>query len=96
VKNLEGLAFAELDLGKTEEAKRYGELGYASGLKVFSQILSFGSEDQRLAKQRLLHPYTLVAALHETDTLLAGAETFCGGEILDSIFGQRARSVARS
>ncbi|MBV8414285.1 MAG: CHAT domain-containing protein, partial [Verrucomicrobia bacterium] len=89
VKNLEGLAFAELDLGKTEEAKRYGELGYASGLKVFSQILSFGSEDQRLAKQRLLHPYTLVAALHETDTLLAGAVIHYKGVVLDSIIEDR-------
>jgi tetratricopeptide (TPR) repeat protein len=87
--NLEGLAFAELDLGKIEEAKRYGELGYAAGLKVFSQILSFGSEDQRLANQRLLHPYTLFAALHESDSLLAGAVIHYKGVVLDSIIEDR-------
>ncbi len=89
VKNLEGLAFAELELGKTEEAKRLGQLGYAAGLKLFSQILSFGSEDQRLAYQRLVHPYTLFAALDETDALLAGAVLHYKGVVLDSIIEDR-------
>jgi CHAT domain-containing protein/Tfp pilus assembly protein PilF len=89
VRNLESLAFAELDLGKTEEAKRLSQLGYAAGLKVFSQILSFGSEDERLAYQRLVHPYTLFAALDETDALLASAVLHYKGVVLDSIIEDR-------
>jgi tetratricopeptide (TPR) repeat protein len=89
VKNLESLAFAELELGKTEEAKRFSQLGYAAGLKLFSQILSFGSEDQRLAYQRLVHPYTLLAALDETDALLASAVLHYKGVVLDSIIEDR-------
>src|SRR5271165_6230530 len=89
VRNLEGLALAELDLGKTEEAKRLSQLGYVAGLKVFSQILSFGSEDERLAYQRLVHPYTLFAALDETDALLASAVLHYKGVVLDSIIEDR-------
>ena len=89
VRNLESLAFAELDLGKTEEAKRLSQLEYAAGLKVFSQILSFGSEDERLAYQRLVHPYTLFAALDETDALLASAVLHYKGVVLDSIIEDR-------
>src|SRR5271157_4337589 len=89
VRNLESLAFAELDLGKTEEAKRLSQLEYAAGLKVFSQILSFGSEDERLAYQRLVHPYTLFAALDETDAPLASAVLHYKGVVLDSIIEDR-------
>ncbi len=88
-RNLESLAFAELDLGKTEEAKRLSQLGYAASLKVFSQILSFGSEDERLAYQRLVHPYTLFAALDQTDALLASAVLHYKGVVLDSIIEDR-------
>src|SRR6202790_1229752 len=61
--SLNNLALLELDLGQIQEAKRLCQLGHAAGLKVFSQILSFGSEDQRLAYQRRSTPYTLFAAL---------------------------------
>ena len=89
MRNLESLGFAELELGKIEGAKPLSQLGYAAGLKVFSQILSFGSEDQRLAYQRLVHPYTLFAALDETDALLAGAVLHYKGVVLDSIIEDR-------
>jgi hypothetical protein len=49
------------------------KLGSDVDLKTFSQILSFGSEDQRLAYQRLLRPYTLFAALGDSDRFLAVA-----------------------
>ena len=89
VRNMESLAFAELDLGKTEEAKRLSQLAYVADLKVFSQILSFGSEDERLAYQRLVHPYTLFAALDQTDALLASAVLHYKGVVLDSIIEDR-------
>src|SRR5271157_3553595 len=83
------LAYLELDLGENQEAKRLGQLGYTADLKVFSQILSFGSEDQRLAYQRLLDPYALFAALGESDPFLAGAVLHYKGVVLDSIIEDR-------
>src|SRR5580704_5578283 len=87
--SLNNLAYLELDLGKIQEAKRLGQLGYATGLKAFSQILSFGSEDQRLAYQRLQDPYTLFAAVGESDPILAGAVFHYKGVVLDSIIEDR-------
>jgi tetratricopeptide (TPR) repeat protein len=87
--SLNNLAYLELDLGKVQEAKRLGQLGYAAGIKAFSQILSFGSEDQRLAYQRLQDPYTLFAVLGENDPFLAGAVLHHKGVVLDSIIEDR-------
>jgi tetratricopeptide (TPR) repeat protein len=87
--SLNNLAYLELDLGKVQEAKRLGQLGYAAGVKAFSQILSFGSEDQRLAYQRLQDPYTLFAVLGENDPFLAGAVLHHKGVVLDSIIEDR-------
>jgi CHAT domain-containing protein/Flp pilus assembly protein TadD len=86
---LKNLAYLELDLGKIQEAKRLGDLEYAAGVKAFSQILSFGSEDQRLAYQRLLNPYTLFATLGQSDSLLAGAVLHYKGVVLDSMIEDR-------
>src|SRR5260370_151759 len=86
---LKNLAYLELDLGKIQEAKRLGDLEYAAGVKAFSQILSFGSEDQRLAYQRLLNPYTLFATLGQSDSLLAGAILHYKGVVLDSMIEDR-------
>jgi tetratricopeptide (TPR) repeat protein len=89
IKSLDNLATVELDLGQIQEAKRLAQLGYAANLKVFSQILSFGSEDQRLAYQRLLDPYTLFAAFDDTDAFLADAVLHYKGVVLDSIIEDR-------
>ena len=89
VRNLESLAFAELDLGNIQEANRLSQLGYAAGLNAFSQILSFGSEDQRLAYQRLVKSTTPPCVLEETDALLAGAVLHYKGVVLDSIIEDR-------
>jgi CHAT domain-containing protein/tetratricopeptide (TPR) repeat protein len=86
---LKNLAYLELDLGKIQEAKRLGDLEYAAGVKAFSQILSFGSEDQRLAYQRLLNPYTLFATLGQSDSLLAAAVLHYKGVVLDSMIEDR-------
>jgi tetratricopeptide (TPR) repeat protein len=87
--SLNNLAYLDLDLGKIQEAKRLGQLGYAVRVKAFSQILSFGSENQRLAYQRLHDPYTLFAALGESDPFLAGAVLHYKGVVLDSIIEDR-------
>jgi tetratricopeptide (TPR) repeat protein len=87
--SLNDLAFLELDLGEIPEAQRLGQLGYTARLKVFSQILSFGSEDQRLAYQQLLDPYGLFVALGGSDPILAGAVLHYKGVVLDSIIEDR-------
>ena len=87
--SLNNLAYLELDLGKIQEARQFGQLGYAAGVKAFSQILSFGSEDQRLAYQRLQDPYTLFAVLGGSDPFLAGAVLHHKGVVLDSIIEDR-------
>src|SRR5580700_5530318 len=86
---LTNLAVLEFDLGKIQEAKRLSQLSYATEVKVFSQILSFGSENQRLAYQRLQDPYTLFAVLGENDPFLAGAVLHHKGVVLDSIIEDR-------
>jgi CHAT domain-containing protein/Tfp pilus assembly protein PilF len=86
---LENLAYLELDLGNTQEAKRLGQLVYATDVKAFSQILSFASEDQRLAYQHLLYPYSLFAALDESDALMAETVLHYKGVVLDSIIEDR-------
>ena len=88
-RSLNNLAALELDLGKIQEANRLRHLAYAVDLKTFSQILSFGSEDQRLAYQRLLIPYTLFAALGGSDAFLADAVLHYKGVVLDSIIEDR-------
>ena len=50
--SLSNLTLLELDLGNMQEAKRLAQLEYTAGESAFSQILSFGSEDQRFAYQR--------------------------------------------
>jgi CHAT domain-containing protein/Tfp pilus assembly protein PilF len=87
--SLNNLAYLELDLGEIQEAERLGRLGYVAGVEAFSQILSFGSEDQRLAYQRLQNPYTLFAAFNDTDALMAGAVLHYKGIVLDSIIEDR-------
>src|ERR1019366_48049 len=56
-----------------------------SQLKVFSNILSFCSESQRLAYQNTMSPYTLFAAIKGSDFELASACFRYKGVVLDSI-----------
>jgi tetratricopeptide (TPR) repeat protein/CHAT domain-containing protein len=87
--SLNNLAYLKLDTGEIQEAKRVSQLAYDANLKVFDQMLSFGSEDQRLAYQYLQNPYTLLAALDDTDALLAGAVLHYKGAVLDSVIEDR-------
>jgi CHAT domain-containing protein len=86
---LGNLADLELDLGEIQEASQLNQAKYSLDLKMFSKILSFSSEEQRLAYQRsYLNPYTRFAALNESDGL-AGAVLHCKGVVLDSIIEDR-------
>ena len=83
------LALLQFDTGQIEEGKRLAKEGYFAELKAFSQILSFGSEDQRLAYRRLLTSYTLLTAVDPTVPLLASAVLHYKGVVLDSIIEDR-------
>jgi len=87
--NLNDLALLEFDLGNIEEGKRLATLWYSAQLKAFAQILSFGSEDQRLAYQQLLAPYTLFSALDQSGPRLADTVLHYKGVVLDSIIEDR-------
>jgi hypothetical protein len=83
------LATLELQLGEIQEARRLGQSSSAILLKAFSNILSFGSENQRLAyEDNHVNPYTLFADLDEPDAL-AGAILHYKGVVLDSIIEDR-------
>jgi CHAT domain-containing protein len=83
------LANMELELGKIQEARRLAQSSYDINLKAFSNILSFGSENQRLAYAvNHINPYTLFADLDEPDAL-AEAILQYKGVVLDSIIEDR-------
>jgi tetratricopeptide (TPR) repeat protein len=86
--SIRNLAYLELDSGNIQEAKRLGELGYRAGVKAFFEILSFGSEDQRLSYEALLYPYSLLAAL-DNEALIADAVLHYKVAVLDSIVEDR-------
>ena len=83
------LANLELQLGQIQEARRLGHSSYDIDLKAFSNILSFGSENQRLAyRDNHINPYTLFADLDEPGAL-TGAILHYKGVVLDSIIEDR-------
>src|SRR5208283_5789551 len=78
-----------LDLDKLDEAKLLAKRSYDSSLETLSKILSFTSEQQRLAYEAELMPYTLFAALNGSGALLANAVIHYKGVVLDSIIEDR-------
>ncbi len=57
------LASLYLDLGKTKEAEQLAIKAQNTGFKVLENILSFTSEQQRLAYQTHTNPYTILATV---------------------------------
>ena len=86
---LENLAIVEFDLGKIDEAKSLARLSAKARLGILSKILSFTSEQQRLAYEDTVHPYSLFAVLKESETDLALALLRYKGVVLDSIIEDR-------
>ena len=80
---LENLAIVEFDLGKIDEAKSLARLSAKARLAILSKILSFTSEQQRLAYEDTVHPYSLFAVLKESETDLALALLRYKGVVLD-------------
>jgi CHAT domain-containing protein/Flp pilus assembly protein TadD len=86
---LQKLAVLELNLGNLAEANQLSRPAYSAGLRALSQVLSFGSEDQRLTLERLFNPYTIFAAFDQSDAQLAEAVLRYKGVVLDSIIEDR-------
>jgi tetratricopeptide (TPR) repeat protein len=89
VGTVNNFAYLKLDIGKLDEAKLLAKRSYDSSLGTLSKILSFTSEQQRLAYEADVMPYTLFAALNGSSDLLANAVIHYKGVVLDSIIEDR-------
>jgi tetratricopeptide (TPR) repeat protein len=87
--SLENLAYCEFDLGRIDEATGFARQAAAAELTILSKILSFTSEEQRLAYLDMFHPYNLFPFLKGTETDLAVAVLRYKGVVLDSIVEDR-------
>jgi tetratricopeptide (TPR) repeat protein/CHAT domain-containing protein len=83
--SLTNLAWLKLDVAKISDARGLAVKSAAFQLKTLSNVLSFCSEQQRLAYQNTIDPYTLFAALDGSDSELASTCLHYKGVVLDSI-----------
>src|SRR6202007_2118157 len=83
--SLDNLALLEFDLGRIDEAAAVARQAAAAELTILSKILSFTSEEQRLAYLDMFHPYNLFPFLKGSETDLAVAVLRYKGVVLDSI-----------
>jgi len=87
--SLDNLALLEFDLGRIDRAIALTREAYSSQLGMLSKILSFTSEQQRLAYLDIFNPYSRFSFLEETKTDLATAVLRYKGVVLDSIIEDR-------
>jgi tetratricopeptide (TPR) repeat protein len=87
-KSLSNLAVLYVDMNRPKEATRFAAQARRADEKTLSNILSFTSEQQRLAFQKTAHPYDLFATLGSAQDL---AETVLRqkGVVLDSLLEDR-------
>ncbi len=88
IESLQHLAALKFDQGKIEEAVRLTKQVQSSSEKLRKKILSFATEQQRLAYQKLSHPYDLLARMANKtgDSIpLANAILHNKGIVLDSL-----------
>jgi CHAT domain-containing protein len=82
---LGNLGLLKFDLGQVVQAKVLAQQSAQAHLAVLSKILTFTSEQQRLAYQGTLDPYWLFAMLAGSDVELAAAVLRYKGVVLDSL-----------
>ena len=85
---------SEFDLGRIDEATALARKASAAELTILSKILSFTSEQQRLAYLDIFHPYSLFPILKGTEVDLAAAVLRYKGVVLDSIVEDRLLAEA--
>ena len=87
--SLENLALVKIDVGQIVQAKSLAQLSAKAHLASLSNILSFASEQQRLAFEDTIHPYALFPILKGSEVDLASAVLRYKGVVLDSIIEDR-------
>jgi CHAT domain-containing protein len=87
--SLKNLALLKFDLGQIGDAKSLAQLAANANLAILSNILSFTSEQQRLAYERTVNLYSLFAILQGSEADLASAVLRYKGVVLDSIIEDR-------
>jgi tetratricopeptide (TPR) repeat protein len=92
--SLENLALLEFDLNRVDEAKALARQASATELIILSKMLTFTSEQQRLAYLNVFRPYSLFPFLKGTETDLAAAVLRYKGVMLDSIIEDRLLAEA--
>jgi tetratricopeptide (TPR) repeat protein len=92
--SINSLAYCEFYLGRLDEAAALAREATAVRLTILSKILSFTSEEQRLAYLDIFRPYSLFPTLKGTETDLAIAVLRYKGVVLDSIIEDRLLAEA--
>jgi tetratricopeptide (TPR) repeat protein/CHAT domain-containing protein len=87
---LGNLASLDLDLGRSDEVKSLASSIVASQSRFFAKILSFASEQQRLAYRNKIDFFSLLAATPGNDQELALAVLRYKGIVLDSLVEDQA------
>jgi tetratricopeptide (TPR) repeat protein len=87
--SLENEGLLKFDLGQVLEAKSIAQQSAKTRLAILSKALSFTSEQQRLAYQNTLNPYSFFALLDDSDAELAEAVLRYKGVVLDSLIEDR-------
>jgi tetratricopeptide (TPR) repeat protein len=87
--SLEDLALLKCELGELLEAKSLVQKSAQVRLALLAKVLSFTSEQQRLAYQNTINPYFLFTVLDGSDDALALAVLRYKGVVLDSIIEDR-------
>jgi tetratricopeptide (TPR) repeat protein len=91
--SLNNLALLSLDLRRRPEALELATRAEKAGLKTLSNILSFTSEQQRMAYQAQQNPYTLFATLGSAPDI-ARVVLQQKGVVLDSLLEDRLAAEA--
>jgi CHAT domain-containing protein len=92
--SLDNLSALEFDLGHIDEAKALARQASATHIAVLNNLLSFTSEQQRLAYSELLNPYSLLTLLNGSEADLAATVLRYKGVVLDSIIEDRLLAEA--
>jgi len=89
VSSLGALTFVKVALAQSDEARKLGQQYYKLSLGLLARILGFASEQDRLAYEHSVAPYSLLASIGGEDTLIADAVLHYKGIVLDSIVEDR-------
>jgi CHAT domain-containing protein/Tfp pilus assembly protein PilF len=87
--SLENLALLKFNVGDIPETKALAQQAAGVRLAILSDVLSFTSEQQRLAYQNTVYPYFLFPILEGSETELASTVLRYKGVVLDSIIEDR-------